>query len=112
MVMLPKFCAPYGGKLLPSSADTLKSITNVVSLWSDQIKYDLLHFALHRYVVLTFSELPKICLAFSEPERLSAVIPATYNSLPQCYSLLTKLCLCYAVYLMILLKLQYCYFTF
>lgn len=69
MVMLPKFSVLYGGKLLPSSADTLKSITNFVSLWSSQIKHNLLHFALHRYFVLTFSELPKIPTLLSQNLR-------------------------------------------
>lgn len=78
-----------------------------------QIKYSLLHFVLHCILYLPFQSCPSSLAAFFRPwETWIAFRAGTYSCLGDNCSLLLKLCLCYAVYLMILLKLQYCHFTF
>lgn len=82
---------------------------------SSAIQINMLFYTLFcsDFLYLPFQSCPSSQPSFFRPwETWIAFRPGTYSCLGDNCSLLLKPCLCYAVYLMILLKLQYCYFNF
>jgi len=99
-------------EILYPVALSFKSSTSFVCFLSIQIWFSTLCFTLIICTCLFWSCPSSLPCFFTNQETRSAFRPVTYGSLADNYLLLIKPCLCYAVYLAILLKLQYCYFTF